>query len=321
MPIDWPVQVWRAAARFERDDVPAADPMFEHLLEVVQSAPPGSPGFGPTGAAIAEGALRCRVARGSQVGGVFAFLEWALAARWGPPAVAKVWSAPQNGAPEWIGGKLDAPAFIDDGTGLVADLPPMFVGEPSVLAMGESALWARYAKEQGAGGTAALIELSGWYRAAVQFESGLTVERPASSPAASHEGLRLLRDVVISRIGDAQERDAARTALRARIEKPKEEPPAWIEAWCRCAIGRSLIREDDNKFKRQGVLELLHVPARFSRQSPYLAGLALAESAAVMDGMGEKEAASILLRELNARWPRHGALDWDRLGAIAKPTP
>lgn len=369
LPADWGLNVWRAVSRLERGDLPAAEALFESLFQTMQSRPPTPPrsavlgaspdvasslesiGSGPTSAVICEGVLRCRLARGAHAGSIIAYLEWVRAARRGPASVAGVWhdQAPSGStaAPEWIGGRLgghsDArgtspplPALLDAGTGLVVELPPMFVPEPALVALAESDQWSRYIIPTGpdgtpgstratTGGRPTLDELASWYRAAIRFDAGLSADKPAAAGSSSSTtgdsgvGLRLMRDIVMARIGEPSERDAARTALRARYLASKAEPPAWIEAWCRCAVGRSLILESDPDVRRRGVLELLYVPAAFSNQAPYLAGLSLANAAVTLHELGDSTAAGVLVRELRARFPDHGALNWETLRAIPQP--
>lgn len=369
LPADWGLNVWRAASRLERGDLPAAEALFEALFQTMQTRPvPRSAviggsadnaalldtlGAGPTSAIICEGVLRCRLSRGGQAGSLIAFMEWVRAARRGPASVAGVWHDPVSTAaastPEWIGGRLGAqtdtttgatplPAMFDAGTGLVIELPPMFVPEPALVALAESDQWSRYIStsttstaEGSMPGRPTLDELAGWYRAAIRFEAGLSAEKPAASGSGgraaggsassgdSGVGLRLMRDIVTSRIGEPNERDAARTALRARYVGTRAEPPAWIEAWCRCAVGRSLILEADPEVRRRGVLELLYVPAAFSTQAPYLAGLSLANAAVTLQELGDSAAAGVLVRELRARFPDHAALNWEALRAIPQP--
>jgi hypothetical protein len=327
-----PELLWRAAARLERGDLPAAEPIFEDLfgLIVSQQAAPATAGAGsaplagPTPVAIAEGALRCRLARGAQASATVAYMEWVKWASLGPPNVARTWTAPAPevaaAQPEWIGGTLEAPAVIDEGTGLAPMAPPIFIAEPAILALAQSDQFRRYTSAP-ITKAPSLGELSAWYLAAMRFEAGLSVERPpAVAGATSSEGLRLVRDVVVARIGDASERDAARAALRGRLERPNADPPPWLEAWVRAAIGRSFISEGDADLKRRGVLELLHVPARFAAQEPYLSGLAIAEAAVTLEDLNDHTSAGVLVKELLKRYPQHPARNWDRLREIgAKP--
>jgi hypothetical protein len=112
---------------------------------------------------------------------------------------------------------------------------------------------------------------------------------------------------VAARTGDAQSRRAARERLEEFMSSGVE---TWVEAWCRAAIGRSLVLEDDREQRLLGVVSLLHVPARLDRSHPYLAGLCLAEAALALADLGDAEGAERLRRELGQRYPDHPVLTW-----------
>ena len=324
--------LWRAVARVERGDLAGADPIFERLMDII--APRGRQATtGPSQAAIAEGALRCRLARGSAAAAMFAYFEWIRTIQTGPVSIAGVWGGSFSVdamSVNWIGGTIKAPSVIADVTGLVPELPPIFLGESGTIAAAESGLWGRFVQPEAGDNRReetsppaenGLAELAGWYRAAMRFESALGLQVPRANTAgpSSHEGVRLVRDIVVARIGEVNERDAARAALRSRIERPRDGMPAWEEAWCRAAIGRSLVREADSAVKRQGVIELLHVPARFSRECPGLAGIALAEAAVVINELGDSYSAGVLVKQLRLRFPEHAAMSWEPVRRISTP--
>jgi len=123
---------------------------------------------------------------------------------------------------------------------------------------------------------------------------------------ASDAGVTLVREVLESRSDDPGTRATARQALVARLS---ETPPPWVEAWCRAAIGRSLLRDGDADQRRQGIIELLHLPARLGEAHPYLAGIALAESARALRELGDPAGAATLEGELRTRYPSHPALE------------
>jgi len=122
---------------------------------------------------------------------------------------------------------------------------------------------------------------------------------------------------VLSRAGSDEQRQSARKSLETRLAAKELEP--WVECWCRVAIGRSLLREQDSEHKRQGVIQLLHAPARFVRVAPHVAGIALAESAVALHGMGDDTGASALKAELLDRFPRSPAAAWGALRDIRTP--
>jgi hypothetical protein len=92
---------------------------------------------------------------------------------------------------------------------------------------------------------------------------------------------------------------------------------SWMEAWCRIGLGRSLIREEESGARLRGVIELLHLPARFGTEHPNLAGVALADAAVTMAELGDVEAARSLKDELIAKFPNHPVLAWDPLAKIS----
>jgi hypothetical protein len=112
---------------------------------------------------------------------------------------------------------------------------------------------------------------------------------------------------VLARAGDDAQRAAARDALRARLG---DELPAWQEAWCRVGIGRSLLVEADPARVMDGVVELMHLPARFGDEQPYLTGVALAESAAALGRLGDSSGAATLEAILRQSFADHPALEW-----------
>ena len=89
-----------------------------------------------------------------------------------------------------------------------------------------------------------------------------------------------------------------------------------MECWCRAGIGRSLVRDNDPELRRQGVIQLLHIPARFVRVSPLLASLALAESAVTLHELGDDAGAEAVKGELIDRFPRSAAAGWPRLREV-----
>jgi hypothetical protein len=135
--------------------------------------------------------------------------------------------------------------------------------------------------------------------------------------------------MVASRIGGPDERKAARDALQARMAPPpqtagKAKPvpvPRWLEAWCRIGIGRSLLRESDESSRMQGVIQLLHLPARFGTQEPYLCEVALAEASVALNELGDAAGASALKYELKERLPRSAALQWEPLKKVKDQGP
>lgn len=277
-------RAWRAHARLERGDVVMAEPVLEELFPELAGR------GGPTALMVCDGLLRCRLRRGAQVGAIEAWLAGVSARAAG--SEMSFWAGSESGA------------LIDSRTGLAPALPPVWMGAAGVQ------VWAAApARFEGAAG-----QLEAMYRRAARFESGLTVQAPGGAPEA--EGARLVWEMVEARVGEPEARRAARQALGERIS---QRPGGWEEAWARAGLGRSMLREGPEETRRLGVVELLHVPARLSDQSPYLAGIALAEAAVEVRRMGDAEAAWRLRSELLVKYPEHPAVQWEQLRGWAAP--
>lgn len=114
---------WRAMSRLDRGDAQAAEPVFERLQDLYRGR------SGPTAAAVFEGLLRCRLRRNAQTLAVDAWLEWRRA------------RSAADGA-QWYRGNRDAEGIggivFDEETGLVPDLPPLWLDVPAVRVFAEA---------------------------------------------------------------------------------------------------------------------------------------------------------------------------------------
>jgi hypothetical protein len=303
-------QAWRARTRLERGDAVAAEPLFETLFKVTKGQ------RGPTAQVVAEGLLRCLVRRGAHVAAIDPWLATIDAsADQGVAVLHGAWSSDAG-----------LPTVLDPGTGLSPSIPPMWLAWPSVEGYARSSPW------MGGGGASKAVTtrvalLANLYHQSAQFEAGIPVnwsEVPTNDP-----GVQLVAQIVQARIGDAEHRAAARKALLDRIKPPAPGsaaaqtagPEPWLEAWVHAAVGRSLVLEDSTEQKEAGVLELLQLPARYSAAHPYLTGLALAESAVTLQGMGDNEGAGVLVRELVERYPTHPVQEWQAIRALRPARP
>lgn len=287
-------EAWRVRQRFERGDLAGAEVIAEPLFARLAGS------RGPTAAMIAEVLTRVRVKRGSQTGALDAWLAWYdcgndaetlpeafpvdMASR--RPVLADRWPT----------------LSVDAASGLLSTLPPIWVNVPSVQAWAHSG-----GQPSGDGGRERRsLVYERLYRSAARFEvDGTSVD--LGELDLKLDGPKLVSEIVIARAGEPKAREAARKELAKRLAG---SPPAWLEAWVRVAIGRSLLRETDADARRSGVLQLLHVPARFSSDAPYLAGIALAESARALLELGDRDGADVLRAELIRDHPAHPALDW-----------
>lgn len=283
---------WRVRQRFERGDLAGAEVIAEALLTQLAGK------RGPTVAMVAEVLTRVRVKRGSQTGALESWLAWYDCGNDSEPL-------PASFAPDLASRRAVLsdrwPAFSIDGTsGLLSALPPIWINVPSVQA------WVRSGEKQLARDERRSTAYERLYRAAAKFEvDGTPVD--VSGLELKLDGPKLVAEIVIARAGEPNAREAARRELLKRLEG---SPPAWLEAWVRAAVGRSMLKESDPEVRRRGVLHLLHVPARFSSDSPYLAGIALAEAARAMHESGDLDGADLIRAELLRDHPAHPALDW-----------
>jgi hypothetical protein len=321
---------WRARLRLERGDFMLASPLFDELF--TRHADAG----GPTGLLINEGELQCRLAAGE----VAAAVEpWLRAYRLRVVGVERAGDRPTDR------GVLDAdtllcrslpPIFAADAATLTiieqardAVIEPVALtapdgdeprpdernaedheadqqnsaSDPSSDAVGSSATRD----------PARTVAMAMLYAAAARASLGRSdpndevLDDDITRAAAGDEGVALVRDIVVAQADpDAAERASARVRLAAVIDT---HGGTWREAWARAAIGRSLIREDGDKMRRAGVIEMLHVPARFMRSQPYLAGVCLADASQAMRDAGNDAAADQLRSELARALPGHPAAD------------
>ncbi len=297
--------LFRARARLERGDLRGAEPLFESLYGK-QARP-----LGPTGALLAEGVLRLRLARGAQATAVIPWLDW-LETRY---------EAGTKQLQGWVGGRMALPDVIDPLTGLSPRLPPIcsMLDNPSgVRLLAEPSGWTRFD-----GADDAVRDIAAIYRASAAFE--VAPGSPAALPAikTTEDQVTLLAEIVRARIGGPEERKDARGRLAKRLATvlvsanedvatdaaagPGAAPGAlaatrWQEAWLRAAIGRSLLREGGRSETRQGVIEMLHVPARLADASPELARLVLIEAADALARIGDDAGAAALKEELSRRF-------------------
>lgn len=277
-------RAWRAKARLERGDVPGAEPLFEELFDSMHD------NRGPTGERIALGLLRCRLARGAQS---LAVAPWIMYLR-----------ARETGGVPAVGDDALADGVVDSETGLVADVPPMWVPGPAVrvLALGGS-LSALAPYSTRAEAYAAL------YLHAARAASGVESAIPAVT--SRDPGVEFVARIVTATTApDSTARAAARSSLAPCMDS---NAPSWQQAWARLAVGRSLLMEADESARRLGVIELLTVPALFERELPYLAGIALADAAVALESLGDPVGAWRLRAELLTRFAGHPACEWDAI--------
>lgn len=283
--MDMAERAWRARIRLARGDFGLASALLEDLYAHLAGE------AGPTALMVAEGTMACRLWYGDRVAAVDAWLEAVRLRAMG----------------ERIAGDPPLHPMVDPHTLLTPALAPLWLEREGLMGLADS--WDGSAPATGdvAGRLRVL------YAASAQRALGLAVDEEAVASAAlsgdPHAGVALVGQIVQAMSSDPSRRDSARAALRAGLQ---DDMGTWREAWRRAALGRSLLIEDDEAARLAGLFELVHLPARFARSQPQLAGAALAEMSLELSRRGEAEAAERLRAELASRYPGSAALGWLR---------
>jgi len=267
--------LWRARTRLARGDVSLSAPIFEAWF---------ARDDGPTGATrlvVAEGLLVCRLARLAQVASVEPWLE-ALRLR------------------RALGGPIEPgfPSALDPATGLAPALAPVWLDGPAVEAFAVTPIEPT--------GDDLVDALAAMLRESAAIETGAPVVGRAAT-AIDHDGARLVRAMIDAISGVPAVRERARTILRSGLSR---DEGTWREAWRRAALGRSLLLESDLESRDAGLVHLAHLPARFTRSQPYLAGVALALMADEFARRGDHAAAGALRADLAGLADSHPARAW-----------
>lgn len=286
--------LWRARTRLARGDAYGAEPIFERVFERTRGE------HGPTPAVVAEGLLRCRLRRDARASAVDAWLD----------LYANLSSAPAR-APLW---GIHSPA-IDDQSLLSPSLPPIWYPGPAAEAFARRFDGAEALDDA----TSAVRVL---YAAAARSAVGEPIDSIATTraieAASERPGGAFLAQLVLAQIGGPSAREDARRAL-AREQSSSVAP--WRRVWATIAVGRSLLAEVFPEQRRRGILELVSVYALDRKESPYLAGVALADAALASDQLGDTGAARSLLNELMATSPAHPVWDSPALSELADSLP
>lgn len=287
------MDTWRARSRVERGDLVLAEPLFESIFE--RSSEDGVPLRGPTGLVVAEGLLRCRLARGASAAALEPWLAWIDASIVRQPRTT---FAHRDWAQE-----AGLPPVIDGGTELCPLLPPMWLATPSLQ------LVVQLKPVEGERDKAAAMRAL--YQAAARHELG---QRVAELPEVPREAAsELVRDIVASRVLEGPARASARARLEAAL--PNAASP-WLAAWIRAALGRSLVLEGDDESRFRGVAQLLRVHVLHREHAAALADVALAEAAATLAELGQVDTGRSLARELARVSPQSPVLSWSGLAEL-----
>lgn len=267
------MRLWRARSRVERHDTTLAEPILERLFEHYRGQ------THETALVVAEGLLRCRLARGDHVRAVIPALETARLRR----------------ADVTTDSYANLSVVIDEPTSLCPLLAPAWLPSPLLDKLQHDL------GDYDAQGDEIVAAVALLYREAVQHTLGESGPQAPSPAWPDHAGVKLLSRVVACSAFDAKERQSARIALARRAV----DRPAWAQAWSRLHIGLSLVGETGIGRQQQGIVSLLHVPARFADSQPYLTGLALAYAAKALEATGDSEGAASLRVELRRSLPNH----------------
>ncbi|RNC81555.1 MAG: hypothetical protein ED559_07130 [Phycisphaera sp.] len=263
---------WRGLSRLERGDRVAAEPALEvAFFEVGQ-------GVGLTAAAVSKGLLECRVARGALALAVEPFLYVIL---------------------NDTAGEL--PDGFDPKLRLCDSLPPIWGTQAGLSAMVTEISANEFSAWQSSERASQLAQL--YATAAIHEISG---RAPVPSFQPADEGVRLILEIVVSRVGSDSEREESRSQLAARLNL---DIPDWQRAWIHASLGLSLLIEQDDRSSRLGVVQLLHVPSKYGDTQPYLAGVCLSRAALQLESMGRRDAALKLARTFQREFGRHDAGD------------
>lgn len=283
---------WRARSRVERGDHARAEPLLEALFESTRGQ------THETALVVAEGLLRCLVARGAHEDAVIPALEVVRLRRAGV-------RTDSYGA---------LPSAVDVDAGVCRVLAPEFAAPRRARRLARELEAYAHGLDDA---DAALRVLAELYRAAAIRAAGDEAVALPDADAIRRERLGWFADLVIADTAAVPERRAARERLEQRVGMPGAperdgtgDAPGlerWQQAWGWYAIGRALLHEPDADHREGGALALLHVPARYASEQPYLAGLALADASAVLAELGDVDGARALDEELARRWPAHPA--------------
>lgn len=263
--------LWRARSRVQRNDTTLAEPLFERLFEQYRGQ------THETALVVAEGLLRCRLARGDNVLAVIPALETARLKR--ADVITDTYS-------------MLLPV-MDDKLSLCPQLAPTWLESPLLKKL------VHDLGEFDSQGDEVIAAIAVLYKQALQQTLGEPQTQVDNLP--NHEGVGFL-DLLVSCLDEETEK---RNSVRERLYRKITNEQHWTNAWSHMMIGLSLISEDGQGRQQQGVVNLLHVPARFVRSQPYLAGLALFSASKAMSILGDFEAADALNVELRLTLPNH----------------
>jgi hypothetical protein len=281
--------LWRARQRVQRGDLELAAELFERHAAALRGT------TSETALIVAEGILRCRIAR-SPLQALLPALEVARLRR------AAIVSDRYAGLP----------AVLDEQTLLAPSLGAALILGPS----GAPAIAAEAEREAIAGEIDLLLAsttLDGETRRVAELLAAILRRKPLPAGKREEGAAGLLAAMMeLDRIAPNDPPEAKARARSAALSSTKGLGP-WANAWARLAIGRSLVAETVASEREQGVLMLLAIPAGrgavMEQESQTAAGAqaplaivraSLELAASTLRSLGDAESAAIVERELAA---------------------
>jgi hypothetical protein len=261
--------LWRGRIRVERGDEALAEPLLAKHWERYRLQD------GPTTAVVAEGLLRCALARQDLRAAVE---PWFVCLRIG-----------SNGEPSRF---PDMPGVLDDTTGLLPELSP-FLPESRRAELAEAL--ASVAKASAGGNATAGIAAE----CAARLARMLSATEPGSAIAAATDPGRDAAPSVralglIETILTAPDRRSADRAV-AEFERVLPDPPGYLGAWKLAAAGAQAARlaratqgDARGRALEEAALALLAVPASGLDKTGLVDAYALEEAVALLKDAGDK---------------------------------
>lgn len=263
--------LWRARIRVERGDEALAEPLFTKHWERYRSQD------GPTTAVIAEGLLRCALAKNDLRAAVE---PWSVCLRIG-----------SNGEPSRY---PDLPGILDDTTGLLPELSPFLPTStrPDLADALRDAAKSMSATQAGVASeaTARLARIL----AATERDA-----KPAPAAEVSRDAAPAVRALsLIEAILSAPDARAAAKAV-AEFERILPDAPAYLSAWKFAAAGthaarmaRATTGDSRNRALEEAALAFLAVPASGLDKTGLVDAYALEEAVALLKESGDNVSAA-----------------------------
>lgn len=277
--------LWRARQRVQRGDLDRAVELFERHAEALRGS------TSETALIVAEGIVRCRVAR-DPLRAVLPALEVARLRR------AKITTDRY----------ANLPPVLDEATLLAPAVGAALIGDASGSSDAERLAIAREIDLLLASTT-----LDGETRRSADLVAAILRRTPLPAVKREEGGAGLLAAIMeLDRIRP-DETPEAKVRVRSAVVASAKGLAPWATAWARFAVGRSLVAEAALPEREQGVLALLAIPAEagsvvasdgegtVGAQAPLsIVRAALELAASTLRSLGDGESAAIVERELAA---------------------